>query len=249
MKIALAFFGLPRCSRVTFDSIRRNLIEPLAGWGELHVFYHFMQQDHVRNSSSGEDHALSPDNYTPFLQFQGVTEPPEGILPRSPLVELAKFGDAWGDGFQSLRNLMLQLHSVHEVHQMAKACEPDAYVFARPDLLYHDAVRRSEIERAAAEPKALLVPGWQWWHGGYNDRFAICGRIAANAYAQRKYVALPYCRKMTHPLHSERLLRAIANGERLDVQPIPLRASRVRVTGAIEPEIFTRSGKKDPPGP
>jgi hypothetical protein len=93
------------------------------------------------------------------------------------------------------------------------------------------------------------VPGWQWWHGGYNDRFAICGREAANAYAQRKNVALPYCRKMTEPLHSERLLRAIANGERLEVQPIALRASRVRASGAVVREVFTKSGRKDPPGP
>lgn len=249
MKIALAFFGLPRCSRLTFESIRRNLIEPLAACGELGVFYHFMRQSHVRHPRTGVDEPLSPDNYEPFLPFEGFTESPETVLDSDLLAKLQTYGDAWNDDFRSLRNLVLQLHSVQSVHRLTASFAPDAVVFARPDMLYHDAVQEADVVRAATSPRTLCIPDWQWWLNGYNDRFSVCGRLAAKLYADRKAIAPIYCRRFGLALHSEQLLRAAADGAMLEVHPIPLRASRVRVSGLIEQESFEASARTRPPGP
>ena len=66
MKIALAFFGLPRCSAVAFPSIERNLLAPLRAAGELRVFQHLWRQDRVFNPRTGEDQAVPQENYAFF---------------------------------------------------------------------------------------------------------------------------------------------------------------------------------------
>lgn len=206
-----------------------------------------MLQSHVRNDRSHEDHALGPENYAPFLGFTGRSQVPDDCLSTRTLDELRQFGDAWDDGFQSLRNLMLQLYSVAAVHRMAMACKPNVTVFARPDMIYHDAVQHADVEWAAKTPMALAIPAWQWWRGGLNDRFAVCGTAAATTYAQRLLMALPFCRGLKQPLHSERLLRVAATHAGLDVRAILLRASRVRVSGQVQRERFEGVRRRDSP--
>ena len=74
MKIALAFFGLPRCTALAFPSIERNLLAPLRAVGELRVFQHLWRQERIFNPRTREDHAVPDANYPPFAGFEGVIE-------------------------------------------------------------------------------------------------------------------------------------------------------------------------------
>jgi hypothetical protein len=236
MKIALAFFGLPRCSAVSFPSIASALIAPLAAAGELHVFHHLWKQQQVRNLRSAEDHRLHEANYAPFARFEGncAEAPPQP----SPLLQrIAVHGDAFHDGLQSLRNLLLQLESLYEVTQQVAAAQPDVVVFARPDLLYHDALPPEEVARAFAHPDSVAVPCWESW-GGLNDRFAVCGARAWRAYGGRLLLADHFCERTGQPLHSETFLAYAMAFAGVRVRTISLRASRVRVDGRVEAEDF-----------
>jgi hypothetical protein len=238
LRVALAFFGLPRCSQAAFGSIEENLIAPLARCASLEVRYHFYRQDRVVNRRSRENHLLDPANYTPFMQFEGVLEDPLPRIEALPLDPIKSHGDAWGDRFRSLRNLLLQLHSLQEVTALAAALQPDVVVFARPDQIYHDAIAPIQVEQAALSPRTIALPSWQWWYGGYNDRFAISGHDAAPGYGNRLALAERFCRELERPLHAEQLLHFAVRHHRLQVVPIALRASRVRVTGRVEHESF-----------
>jgi hypothetical protein len=236
MKIALAFFGLPRCSRISFPSIAANLVAPLAAVGELRVFHHLWKQEQVSNLRSAEDHRLADANYAPFAAFEGeVAERPAAPAPL--LQRIAAHGDAFHDGFQSLRNLLLQLESLYHVTQRVAAAQPDVVVFARPDLLYHEPLAREDVAYALAHPDSVSLPCWESW-GGMNDRLAICGARAWRAYGGRLLLADHFCERTRRPLHSETFLAYAMAFAGVAVRTIALRASRVRVDGRIEQEDF-----------
>ncbi|MCC2673481.1 MAG: hypothetical protein K0R58_428 [Ramlibacter sp.] len=236
MKIALAFFGLPRSSGVAFPSIERNVLAPLRAAGDVRVFHHLWRQEHVFNPRTGEDQPVPRDIYLPFAGFEGVIEPrPEA--PTRQLQRAMAYGDAFQDGFVALRNLVLQLQSLYEVTQRVAAAQPDVVVFARPDMLYHEAVRVEDVEQAMWEPDGVALPCWESW-GGFNDRFAICGARAYKAYGGRMLLVDNFCERAQRPLHSETFLRYALGFAGLSVRTIPLRASRVRVDGRVEAEDF-----------
>lgn len=254
MKIALAFFGLPRCSPVAFPSIERQLIAPLSDAGELQVCYHLYRQPHVFNPRSGEDDPQREDNYLPFLPFRGRFEDrrPEAS---GQLQRLMAYGDAWQDQFHSLTNLVLQLQSLLAVTEQMAEDAPQVVVFARPDLLYHQRLPLEQVAHVVSHPDEVVLPWWESW-GGFNDRFAIAGARAWRAYGGRLLLADHYCQHTRQPLHSEKFLRYALRFASVPVRTIGMRASRVRVDGRIEDEDFEGlrsplaiAGRTGPRGP
>jgi hypothetical protein len=236
VKIALAFFGIPRRSDATFPLIRRNLLAPLAAIGELRVVYHLWRQDRIVNPRSGEDHPQPQENYLPFLPFEGTLQerPPQ---PSALFKRLRLHGDAWQDGFHSLANLVLQLESLMAVTQLAAAENPDVVMFARPDLLYHEPVQPWQVGYVASNPDAVLLPDWESWTG-YNDRFAIAGARAFRAYGGRMLLAEHFCAHTGQAMHAETFLRYALEFAGVPVRTFKLRANRVRVDGRIQAEDF-----------
>jgi len=238
MKIAVVFFGLPRCSSVSMPSIEQNLFVNFPNGAEFKCFYHFYKQTWVENPRSGENGSLDDSNYQPFLQYDGLLEEPQKVLDHLPLERLQFFGDIWKDDFRSLRNLLLQLHSLKSVTGLVKAYNPDVVLFARPDLVYHDQVPQHVYLMADKYCNSVFVPNWQWG-SGLNDTFAVCGKGAYEAYGRRLDEVLNYCREKKEPLHSERLLKYALLKVDKDIYHLDVKASRVRLGGVIAKENFT----------
>lgn len=238
MKIAVAFFGLPRCTSASMPTIQQNLFDHFPTGSEYHCFYSFYRQTRVVNPRSGESGLLDESNYQPFMRYQGVLEDPGEVLAGLPLEGLKPFGDAWNDDFNSLRNLLLQLNSLKKVTGLVKAWSPDVVLFARPDLVYHDPVPPHVYLMAREYRNAVFVPNWQWGRG-LNDTFAVCGRDAYEIYGTRLDEVFDYCRKKQEPLHSERLLKHVLLKYGKDIYHLDAKASRVRVGGVIARENFT----------
>lgn len=238
-------FGIPRCMRVSLPSIERNVLEPLRREGDVSVHYHLYRQAAVVNPRSGESGRLAAENYDCFGAFSGVLDAPEAAFAGPAFAAWQAFGDAFGDGFVSLRNLRSQLFSLGQVTDQVGAAGPDVVVFIRPDLCYHDLLPVGAVRYAVRHPTACIVPAWQWWHG-YNDRFALCGAASFRAYGGRGQLAEEFCRQTGGPLHSERLLRFALRRARCRIRVMATRASRVRVDGTVVPERFngahTRAG-------
>jgi hypothetical protein len=120
---------------------------------------------------------------------------------------------------------------------MASDWKPDLYVFARPDLRYHDSLAPiltlawNGPDETAWIPLCLSC-------GGRNDRFAVIrgGRVARK-YGMRASRTLEYCARVDGPVHAERLLGFALDGER--VRRIATRATRVRANGAEWWESFS----------
>lgn len=237
MKIAVAFFGIPRCSEVSWPTIQQNLVAHFPVGAEVRYFYHFYQQDKVVNPRSGENASLEACNYHPFMEMTGLLEKPEDILPKLPFEEMKACGDAWGDGFNSLRNLLLQLSSLKQVTALMKDFAPDVVLFARPDLAYHDPIPTLIYQVVNEQPKAVFVPNWQWGKG-LNDTFAVCGREIYQAYGNRLDNVHQYCSSAKDVLHSERLLKFSLLKAGAEIYQLETKASRVRVGGVFAQENY-----------
>lgn len=238
VKIGIGFYGLPRASTVTFPSIMEQIIEPARELGETIIRYHFYHQDWVHNPSNHEDAELPLENYILFEEaFEGLLEVPDGIPEMHGFETIKRFGDAWNNNFLSLRNLLLQLHSLRNVTQQLLREDPDVVVFVRPDLKYHDSFAK-ELAAALADGQTIArLPAWQWC-GGYNDRFCICSRQAIVPFGFRIEQIGRYLDLLHRPLHAERLLQFSLDTAGVKIRPVEMRASRVRVGGNIHPEKF-----------
>jgi hypothetical protein len=239
VKIAVAFFGLPRCSEVTFPSIKQQIFAHLPTNAEVRFFFHFYFQNEVINTHSNESGVLAASNYSPFQSFEGVLERPEDVFQELNVEEFKKFGNAWpiDDHFMSLRNLLLQLRSLKKVTELVENFGPDCVLFARPDLFYHDPIPSYYYDASMTYKNAIFVPPWQWGIG-LNDRFCLAGKNAYKAYGNRVDEALNYCMEGKRPLHSERLLKYAITKQKKEVYIINTKASRVRINGEFVKEKF-----------
>ncbi|WP_263261289.1 hypothetical protein [Pseudomonas entomophila] len=238
LKVAVAFFGIPRNSDKCFASIEANILSQLPADCEIRCFYHLYKIDQVQNERSGENGALAEDNYRVFETMTGVLGSTDGILERWNFDRIQELGDTWGDQFASLRNLVYQLASLRAVTELVEAYDPDFVIFARPDLLYHDPLPAYPFSLAQARSRTVYIPNWQWW-GGLNDRFAICGKDIYRSYGKRIERVFEFCRATGRKLHSERLLKYVLQRDRARVCVVSTRASRVRIDGKIVDECFS----------
>lgn len=239
-KIGIGFFGIPRASKITLPSILSNIIRPAQEIGETIIHYHFYDHRHVYNPGANENSELAPENYELFDQFAGVLESPEGVIERYGIERIKSYGDAWDNNYNSLKNLILQLHSLQQVTKALLEESPDIVIFARPDLTYHDSIA-NEITSILKDSKSVArLPAWQWC-GGYNDRFSICNKHAIKPYGLRLSQIDRYLDTYNSPLHSERLLQFALDSATIRVKPIQTRASRVRTGGEIKNEKFNNA--------
>lgn len=238
LNIAVAFFGIPRNSQICFPSIQANVLAQLPADSNVKCFYHLYKIDEVQNSRSGEQGLLAADNYAPFETMTGRLDSTDGVLERWDFEQVKALGDTWADDFASLRNLIYQLNSLHEVTTMMESFKPDFVVFVRPDNFFHTALPTYVFEQPEARRLNAYIPDWQWW-GGLNDRFAICGRDTYVAYGKRIERIFDFSKATGRKLHSERLLKFALQQAGAKICTVPTQASRVRISGAFAEESFS----------
>ncbi|QAY90226.1 hypothetical protein [Pseudomonas sp. ACM7] len=238
LNVAVAFFGIPRNSEICFPSIQENVLAQLPADSNVKYFYHLYKIDEIQNSRSGETGELSADNYEVFQSMTGVLASTEGVLDRWDFERVKAQGDTWADEHVSLRNLIYQLNSLHTVTAMMGSFNPDFVVFVRPDNFYHTPLPAYVFKHPETRRLNVYIPDWQWW-GGLNDRFAICGRDAYQAYGKRIEHIFDFCKATGRKLHSERLLKYVLQQAGTKVCTMDTTASRVRITSAFADESFS----------
>jgi hypothetical protein len=238
LKIAVAFFGIPRNSTICFPSIEQNVLAQLPAGSDVKCFYHLYKIDEVQNTRSGEKGELKADNYQPFESMTGTLTSTEGVLERWDFEQVKAQGDTWADDYASLRNLIYQLNSLHTVTLMIESFDPDFVVFVRPDNFFHTALPGYVFNHPQVRRHNAYIPDWQWW-GGLNDRFAVCGRDTYVAYGKRVERIFDFCKATGRKLHSERLLKYALQQVDAKICTLPTQASRVRITGAFAEESFS----------
>jgi hypothetical protein len=245
IRIAICFFGITRSLSHTIESIEKNIFTPARSFGTVRIFAHFFNQNEVQNPRSGESGKFDAKEYELLNPDWVQLEEPGVCLAAHGFETLKAYGDSWDDGFKSLRNLVHQLHSLNEVTKAASEWAPDIVLFVRPDLFYHSSLGKHIATALKCESASVILPAWQNWRNGYNDRFAICRMPSAiEAYGTRVTSMHDFCRRGQGPLHSERLLRFVLDEAELTPCWMPTRASRMRIGGRLERERFASPEKE-----
>lgn len=233
-RVALCFFGLPRALPQTSESIRENLIAPLAAQADLVCL------SHLYDGSAEPGEEVTYDTQSLLHTDHHEQEPPGLCLSQWGFDGLLAYGDYWQNGGVSLRNLVHQLHSLHRVTQMAQKAGAEHCLFVRPDLLYHDSLERSVSDLLRCDADRVFLPDWQHWKGGLNDRMAYCaGPKAIEAYGKRADIMHRFCKATRSPLQSEQLVAYALWQAGLPWSRLAMRASRIRANGAQVSEDFT----------
>jgi hypothetical protein len=238
-KVAICFFGVTRSLADTIGSIEQNIIQPSHDIGEVRIFSHFFNQEEIDNPRSGEDKiSVKVEDYK-LLQSHWVNiQEPDVFIDKNWFNEIKIFGDEYGDEFRSIRNLVHQLHSLQKVSDAALSWGAEIYIFARPDILYHDSFAKVLNRALYSGRDTIYLPNWAHWGPGYNDRFCICvGDEAARAYAGRLSLMHEFCESRGR-IHAEKLVLYALKKSRLKIRFFSARGSRFRSNGKMVKENF-----------
>ena len=146
--------------------------------------------------------------------------------------KIKKFGDYWNNDFKSNRNLFLQLKSLEAVHSFPQVRDSDICLFLRLDLLIHTSFSHAIPPIRKLKENLILLPFWQNWKGGLNDRFGLCNeKRAKEAYAYCGEYALEFGQRTSSPLQRERLLRYSVMRYGIKTKDLDVTASRLRADG------------------
>lgn len=245
-RVWICFFGMNRSLSKTHASINQNILAPLVELGWPHqIIAAFMHiNGSFSNQHSGEEN----------VSIEAIGHEKLGIVSYKCIQQnlfdcnfdwdsVNVHGDAWGDDFQSTKNLCRALYSLEKVTELwqGQAGPNDLFIYLRPDMIYHDPFPFEEFAQKLRREgeKMLITPDWALYDG-LNDRFAIMGRAAAEAYGFRLKIISKYFEQMKSPLHAEKLLKFTAEQDHLRFRGnfTSIRASRVRANGMIVHESF-----------
>lgn len=242
----IGYFGLNRNLNKTGCSIASNIHEALAQMDfRVSSVAHFNCPSTINSPRSGEFN-VAPRNFS--AQSLGCElawlEPQEEIKIEqlaSLLMNVPMMGERDPEGIVR-RNALFQLYSQSKLLQLLKIMGMDrfkVFCLARADLLYLDPLPAAAVSSIAAGQTDIVTPSWHRW-GGFNDRFALCSRAGAEIYLDRINWVARFCDAKGY-FHPEQLLQFSVEQSGLTYDFMPMRAKRVRSTGAVRNEDFMES--------
>jgi hypothetical protein len=240
MKIAICFYGIIRSLNLTYPSIRENIVIPARELGDVRIFTHLFEKRYIKNKHSEEDGETDFNEHSKLESDHITIEKPQDCLNIYPMGAIKEFGDAFDDGYQSLENLIHQLHSLKIVTNDALEWGADIVLFCRPDLEYHDSIKKYVKAAVKSDNKSyILIPDFVNRPDRLNDRFSLCvGRDAISSFGLRVNNIIEFCESKCEPLHSEKFLAYVLEREGIPVKFMRVRATRVRVNGSKFNENF-----------
>jgi hypothetical protein len=238
----VGFYGLNRSLRWTGESIRRNVLESLARRFNVTRVAHFNKPDLIHSPRSGELMVPSTMDGIEHLELHRCEvekQTDDGISHVLPIIlnTPLKF-EPDPDGIIR-KNVLYQLYSLSRLGRMLDEQEPNRFsLFAllRADLEYIDEVPTVDIAQRIGNGEDLITPSWHQF-GGLNDRFAFASRRGAHVYLNRLDRVASYCESQGE-IHSEAMLKYVAESAGLSLGFIDTRARRVRATGEFKAEAF-----------
>ena len=246
--IALIMYGLPRSLGYTLDSILENIVAPLhtAGFQTCTYAHTYIHQARVSNTHSGERNMLLDNHEINMLNACRQTSELLTTVQQSHsniLDQLRNYDNVWKDNLTSAARYVLGLHSLNIATDLAMTSgTPYAGIaIIRPDLKYHDPLD-VELFRRAMASNTIVVPRWQAWEGGLNDRFYYGAVQPMSQLGRRIHWALVYAHQDDR-FHSERFMlwatRKVLSYENSKLLCTNQRASRIRAGGELKNEQFT----------
>jgi hypothetical protein len=241
-RCALLLYGLPKYFRaLSYPSIVEHIVRHLRM--PVDIFAHTYDLRTTTNPRNGEAQcAIDPDEVLACTPIEWRIESQDRVdADLDPLFNaLCAYGDAWSNGFISLRNALRQYHSINgayalmdaHVHAEHAGRPYEMVIASRMDMLYLDDLL---LQKPGAHD--IYLPDFHEF-GGVNDRFAVGGPAAMRAYCTARLDwTVAFCAERARSMHSESFLAwrlaAASTDEGIRVHKIRFRLRRIRANGYI----------------
>lgn len=148
-----------------------------------------------------------------------------------------KFGDPFGNNFNSLHNLLRELESVKRVYNLIdKSVEYDYVIMTRADLAFDKPINNLKIDNTR---KYILTSQYNRASFNHNDFFAIGSTVSAlDEWANRIDYAEDFCfcgGTYHRGLHPESLITYCIKQFGIHNEFIDVKCDRIRADGKIVP--------------
>lgn len=260
-KIALIFYGLLRSIQYTLPNLQKNVFNAIIDSGyEYDIYCHnytFPANYKYNNPRAREYNiVLDSDNYKLLNPKYYISDDQLTIAKQLNLELYRTHGDPWPKTqFKSLDNYLLALYSRKKITELLRSnieCNPvahkyEAVIFIRSDVLFEgplqviklmSLLQIENIKQPDQQHKYIcLIPNFQHWLGGLNDRMFISKPELALQYGMAFDLLLDISKKRN--LHSEQINKYLIQ-EIYNAIPVlvPIYFSRVRADGTILKESY-----------
>jgi len=236
MKVALAFFGIPRSLTFTLKSIEQNIFNIFKKNNiEYDIFFHTYSISgkyiNIRTKESldhfnNEEYKLLNADYIEVDDQDTVIDSINMRLYRT-------WPDPWNTNYNSVNNFILGQYSKSRVTAMIEKTKTmyDYILFIRPDCYYIDEFNIDLLKSVINNDSMTICIPNNHLYGPYNfnDRFCVANMKTYRLYGNTFNKLLEISKKQS--LHSETVLGQLISMYNITVVRIPFRFSRVRCNG------------------
>lgn len=239
-RVALCFFGLTRSLRYVYFSILLHIVQPLMDQNiTVDRYMHTFNLSQISNKRSKEKSTpLDLEEYRLLEPYQGllITDQSEFLNDFNLSSMLFENYDTYRDEFHSMRNLACQLHSLRLVTKLWQhsRLKYDLVIYSRPDVLYVRPIAFSAILQKLYHrnpKKAWVIPQFGNIRGRMNDRFAMGLSDPMSIWGTRMEYIEDFVSSSKRSIHAERLVKFVAEREKIRVQKEDVQLVRVRANG------------------
>lgn len=177
MTIALLFFGISRCLKHTYPTIKKYIFDELDKNNiKYDIYFHTYLIDGMYNNKWSKEINVTYDNedYKILKAHYVMTENQDEIKLMLNLKEYHENGDPWHSGFDALNNYILGCYSRYQVYNMMKKSDKKYkyVIFIRPDQTYKNPLPVNLFHLCDENENNILVPNFALYPD-MNDRFSI----------------------------------------------------------------------------
>jgi hypothetical protein len=242
LNFCICFFGvMSRSLQHTAESIKKNILKPLEDNNiNYDIYAHNMIVDNFTSERAGENNIKLTNNFHNLLPFNKIKETNQEEFDKTfDYGKYSKYGFTLGKE-NTFKNAIRQLYSLKMVNNLSNSQNKnyDLYIYVRPDLLYINEIDIQQIKDNISKD-VLFTPHW-YKSGGINDRIYFGKKKIIDIVANRLDYVEEFIEKEKKSYHPETHMKFMVDKFHIKTIDIDLKGKRVRSTGKIKDEDFSK---------
>ena len=237
MKVAIAFWGIQRYLKFTYDSIKTNILNPIhEGNIEYDIYMHTYSLTSYVNKRANEKVSsiteIDNDQYIILNCKQINIEPQDDVTKEINMLQYRTHLDPWCSNYNSVDNFILAQYSKQKVTNLIRnsGIHYDYVIFVRPDCKY---ITKFDIRFLEfANDNTIVIPNFHLCGPfKFNDRFCVANPQTFHAYGDI-FTHLKDISKR-EPLHSETVIGRLLTSKSIKFKYVHFPFRRVRHNNVV----------------
>lgn len=237
MKVAIAFWGIQRSLKFTYDSIKANVLNPLHESNiNYDIYMHTYSLNSYANKRANErvssKNEIDNDQYLLLNCKQIIIEPQDDVNKEINMLQYRSHRDPWETNYNSVDNFILAQYSKQKVTELVKnsGIDYDYVIFMRPDCKY---IANFDVRFFNyANDNTIVIPNFHLCGPfKFNDRFCVANprtfHLYGDIFAHLKDIS------KREPLHSETVIGRLLTSRSIKFKYVRFPFRRVRHNNVV----------------